>query len=113
MLPKPFAESEMFAVAVTSAPMLIEPLLPATVLSVRLLALSTPTVDRVPLLERTNESPLDAPKLTEPESVKKTFPDVLAVTVPAFVFMLSAAVPILPLPDTSVSTGVESSVPEP
>ena len=47
--------------------------------------------------------PVDAPRFTAPVSVRVTFPDVLAVSVPAFVLTLTA-----PEPDVRVRDGVNT-----
>ena len=86
--PEPSALRLAELVALTAAPSKIDPPEPLVVLRLTILPERTPLVLIVAAATRLKLFPLDAAKFTEPLSVKVTFPELLALRLPALVWTL-------------------------
>src|SRR5271154_3063846 len=99
MVPEPSALRAAVCVAVALAPRLMLPLVPLAVDRLRLLALTTPLVFKLPLAETVMVPPtVEAARVRALALDKVALPPVSTVKVPALVARLT-----LPVPDVTVS----------
>ena len=78
MLPAPSVDRVAEVPALRFAPSVIEPPELAAVVRLAVVAVSTSDVVMLPLAVKANALPVEAPRFTDPLSVKATLPEVLA-----------------------------------